>query len=85
MRVDFRPLIERGSHLLVVHGQLAGIAQVHVQGVLLPEGLLVDSFLCFQLLPHRLQTRWRVSTGDDSAFEMVPTYSSSRRWRFDRE
>ena len=51
-----KPLMSGGSHLLVVHGELARIAQVHLQGFLLPDGLLVDRLLRLQLLFRRLRT-----------------------------
>ena len=34
-----------GSRLLIVHGKLTGIAEVHLQGFLLADGLLVGRLL----------------------------------------
>ena len=45
-------------YLLIVHGELAGVAQVDLQGVLLlPEGFLVGRLLRLQLLLGRLRPR----------------------------
>ena len=48
--------VEGSGHLLVVRGELAGVAEVDLQGVLLlPEGLLVGRLLRLQLLLRRLR------------------------------